>query len=176
MTSQTKKRNPQKEYLFKENTSGRRISEIETFHAICYRLLLGERHPKINSIYNKKDGKLLGTMSRKIPGYQSLQDFLKANQGESKLSLQTKLLEAEVVKIWAAAYMEDEYDLRADNYGFDRSGYCVKIGSEQATWKLTSKYRSIDANTAEPAMGHILAPAAVFRVTKRDIEVFPIFE
>lgn len=161
--------NPKKRYIFKKSPGGRSISEFEAFNGFCYRLLLGERHPKVSVVYHE-DGTRAGLVSKEIDGFVSFRDL-----GRRTIT-PADLLKSEIVKIWAAAYTEEENDLHSGNYGIGAHGFAVKIDDDQATWPLTSKYAMVSPKHTLPTLGYKTAPVNAFRVTRRDIENFPVLQ
>lgn len=124
-------------YVHKKNLSGRSISEIEAFNGLCYRLLLGHRHPKTFSTHGNK-GERVGVASQLIPGFTTLHEF----------SIQTKITESKIISshmimVWIASYIEEEFDLHINNYGLNEEG-CFKIDDDRSGWVLTCKYFGID--------------------------------
>lgn len=166
-----KKNNPTKQYIHKNNPSGRSILEIEVFNGFCYRLLLGERHPKVRGVHNSQ-GDRAGLISKVVMKFKSFHDLIMFYDelGESSLP-QENLLKSEIVKVWVAAYVEEENDLHGGNYGIGPDGFCVKIDDDQSTWPLTSQYSEVDPKKGN--YGYSVAPNAAFPVTEGDILDFP---
>lgn len=160
-TRKSKKTNLEKGYFFKRSPAGRSITEFEAFNGFCYRLLLGKRHPKVRVVYNE-DGTRAGLISRSFDQLVPFKDLIK--KGKSKENFYEKVLESEAVKVYAAAYVEEDTDLNQGNYGIDATGFAVKIDDDRGTWPLTSKYASIHPDYS----------LSTFNVTQRDIENFPV--
>ncbi|OGT35460.1 MAG: hypothetical protein A3F11_01665 [Gammaproteobacteria bacterium RIFCSPHIGHO2_12_FULL_37_14] len=163
-----------KEYVYKA-MGQRYISELEVFNAFCYRLLLGNRHPKAKVVYNVgyQDSKRAGLVSELVTPFTSFYDkCVKKELIVSSISLD-ELISSEIMKVLVAAYVEEENDLHIGNYGIGPDGFCVKIDDNQATWPLTSKYLMLDSEHGEPIFLRNPPPHNAFRVTQRDIETFP---
>jgi hypothetical protein len=164
-----KKTAPKKEYIFKASVTGRPITEIEAFNGFCYQLLLGDRHPKVRSVHDA-NGRRRGVISKVIPGFQSV--YQRASQ-QALISKDT-IINSEMVKVWVAGYVEEEMDFHADNYGFDRHGFCAKIDDDRSTWPITSRYRLIDPELGDEGSECFkVPPVIVFKPTGNDIEKFP---
>ena len=166
-----KKGSPHKQYVFKTNITGRPISEYEAFHGFCYQLLLGNRHPKVRSVHDIL-GNRIGVISELLENFQSLHDYDESHGSLSK----DDIVKTEMIKLWVAAYVEEEADLHADNYGFDHSGFSVKIDDARSGWPLTSKYALIDPDKADAKATFKTSPATAFAVTERDIASFPFLK
>lgn len=158
-----KKSNPNKKYIFKENR--RSLSDFEAYNSYCFRLLLGQRHPKIKSVYNSK-GERLGTLSEQISPLESCEHHHTTTTYKDKRMIKNvpdinEYVHSEMIKVWVAAYVEEENDLHDGNYGFGPRGYIVKWDDDQATLPLIIKYY-----TGEKYLD-------CFPVTQRDIKNFP---
>ncbi|MHB1220735.1 MAG: hypothetical protein ACYC0J_01940 [Gammaproteobacteria bacterium] len=180
---------PEKFFVFKENPSGRPISEIEAFNADCYRLLLGERHPKVRAVHNT-DGVRTGNVSAYIADFVSLAAKYRPlketgyyaytiDDGStchlSPMELAAQLQQSKIMDIWAAAYLEEENDLHDGNYGFTNSGVSIKIDDDRSTWPLSSKYAlegGVKPNDSQ--FQYKTAPCKAFPITSRDIRNFPM--
>ncbi len=171
----------EKEYIFKENPTARSISELEVFNGLCYRILLGEQHPKVKAVHDEK-GVNVGLVSEKLPQFESFHDrFQKGSPDEYQPPTPQELLDSEIVKVWAAAYVEEDSDLHGGNYGFalTPSGKTmgVKIDDDLSTWEMTAKYKGIDPKIGSPecktTKDEVIPPSQAFPVTSRDIESFP---
>lgn len=158
-----------KRYFFKEIPSSRSVAEIEAFNGLCYRLLIGERHPLTRPVHNET-GRRVGVLSAAVPGYKSMNEIILEGGGNVGPS-QEALLKGGVAKIWTAALIEEEYDLNGGNYGFNDRGECVKIDGDHSSWAQISKYHGFDPALTS-ATGRT-APSKVFPITRRDILTFP---
>lgn len=153
--------NPEKRYVLKDNIAHTSISELEAFNADCFRLLLGNRHPKVHSVHNE-NGEKVGVVSRLYSKYESIHDYLLTHQQTSPA--ESDLLKYEVIKVWASALTESEFDLHGGNYGKGPDDYYVKIDDDMASWELSAKFH--------PA--HMRAyPKASYPLTANDILQLP---
>ncbi len=160
-----------KEYVHKDNLSGRQISEIEVFNGFCYRLLLGKRHPKMISTHGSQ-GERTGMASELLSGFRSIWNDYEQYGPLTK----EKLLKSEFIKILVASYTEEETDLHLNNYGFDDTNFCVKIDDDRSTWPLTAKYAGVDPEKGDPTGDYKTPPMTDFIVTERDIASFPTLQ
>ncbi|KTC79946.1 putative teichoic acid biosynthesis protein [Legionella cherrii] len=165
--------------IFKIDESGRRITEIEAFNGIGYRLLLNDRTPKVRSVHDA-EGHRVGVLSREIENYRSLHDYyLKEKQttGSMRSPKQKDLVKSGIGRILAAAYCEEENDLHGGNIGYDPIQLISrKVDHDQANWTFTSKYQNKNPNKPlnkrkERAYG--IKPKDAFPITQRDITHFP---
>lgn len=164
--------------ILKIEGSGRKITEIEAFNGISYRLLLNGRTPRVRSVHDAK-GNRVGVLSREIEHFQSLHDYYlkeKKKTGRMCSPKQRDLVKSGIGRVLAAAYCEEENDLHGGNIGYDPIEIkAYKIDHDQATWPLTSKYRGINPN--KPYYGsirvHGIKPKDAFPITQRDITNFP---
>lgn len=165
--------------IFKIEESGRRITEIEAFNGIGYRLLLNDRTPKVSSVHDA-EGHRVGVLSREIENYRSLHDYyLKEEQttGQMRSPKQKDLVKSGIGRILAAAYCEEENDLHGGNIGYDPIKLISrKVDHDQANWTFTSKYQNKNPNkplyrSDERAFG--IKPKDAFPITQRDITNFP---
>ncbi|VEB38315.1 hypothetical protein [Legionella cherrii] len=165
--------------IFKIDETGRRITEIEAFNGIGYRLLLNDRTPKVRSVHDA-EGHRVGVLSREIENYRSLHDYyLKQQQttGRMRSPKQNDLVKSGIGRILAAAYCEEENDLHGGNIGYDPIQLISrKVDHDQANWTLTSKYKNKNPNKplyqpGERAYG--IKPKDAFPITQRDITHFP---
>jgi hypothetical protein len=179
------------EYVFKVNMSKRAISEFEVFNALCYQVLLDDRHPNVIAVHNNS-GEFVGIASELIPEFKSLHDYFKDIQcvlfkpeqytnhllGKSDLKQSLRspsleiLLKGEIVKVWAAAYTQCESDLHGGNVYFGIDNFFGKIDDDRSSIQYTAKYHSIDPEKGSTILGYS-APVDAFRVTERDILNFP---
>lgn len=168
-----KKQESGKEEIFKEIPSGRRITEIEAFNGLCYRLLLNGQTPKVRSVHDEK-GKRIGVFSRVIRNFKSLHDYYR-EYGCSPS--QDELIQSGIGRILAAAYCEEENDLHGGNIGFDPTLLrSYKIDHDEATWPFTSKYRNLNPHLSDFKEGrraYGIKPIDAFPITQRDITNFP---
>ena len=107
--------------ILKKEESGRRITEIEAFNGMCYRLLLNDRTPKVRSVHNNQSDRF-GVISRAIDNFQSLHDYYlkeKKKIGFMRSPLQQDLVKSGIGRILGAAYTEEENDLHGGNIGYD---------------------------------------------------------
>lgn len=151
-------------YIFKKNATGRMISEIETFNGMCFKLLLDKQHPDVIAVRNAK-GERLGVACEEIKGFKSVYDT--ADSGTA-ITFE-KVVKSKMVKVWASAICEEEDDLHAGNYGFDKNGLCVDIDNDRATWPGTYKYTGVTAAGSE----HRPKPNSCFNTTAEEIKNFP---
>ncbi|KTD73725.1 hypothetical protein [Legionella tucsonensis] len=165
--------------ILKTEESGRRITEIEAFNGICYRLLLNDRTPRVRSVHDSQ-GRRVGVISRAIDNFQSLHDYyLKQRKkiGYMRSPPQIDLVKSGIGKILGAAYTEEENDLHGGNIGYDPINLVSdKIDHDQATWPITSKYQNKNPDkplykNGERAYG--IKPKDAFPITQRDITNFP---
>lgn len=177
---------PQKLVVFKE--AHRSISEIEAFNSECYRLLLGERHPKVRPVHDHTSGARIGTASSYISGFTPLAEKYKKIERSmhyayrkadgttglcSPKELAQQLNQSKMMDIWTAAYLEEENDLHDGNYGFNKDGMSVKIDDDQSAWELTCPYVAdggIDKDNKEVTG---VKPKEAFPITATDITHFP---
>lgn len=161
--------NSQKTYIHKLNTTGRTISEIEAFNGYCYKLLLGDRHPNVKTTHDTL-GHRIGMISEEISGFVSLQNYYKKNGALNK----NELIDAEIVKVWVAAYVEEETDLHPHNYGINEDGFFVKIDDDRSTWPLVCKYKGINPEKGSNLNRYYSTPpVSDFDITTLDIREFP---
>ncbi|MCE0723233.1 MULTISPECIES: hypothetical protein [Legionella] len=165
--------------ILKTEESGRRITEIEAFNGMCYRLLLNDRTPRVRSVHDNQ-GNRVGVISREIDNFQSLHDYYlkqKKLMGNLRSPRQIDLVKSGIGRILGAAYTEEENDLHGGNIGYDPINLIsYKIDHDQATWPITSKYKNINPNKPlykgnERAYG--IKPRDAFPITQRDITNFP---
>ncbi|KTD41780.1 hypothetical protein [Legionella parisiensis] len=165
--------------ILKTDESGRRITEIEAFNGMCYRLLLNDRTPRVRSVHDNQ-GNRVGVISRAIDNFQSLHDYYlkqKKQIGYLRSPPQLDLVKSGIGRILSAAYTEEENDLHGGNIGYDPiSLISSKIDHDQATWPITSKYRNKNPSkplykNGERAYG--IKPKDAFPITQRDITNFP---
>lgn len=162
----TNKSNKTKDGVFKTETFGRRITEIEAFNAICFRLLLNDMTPKVHAVYDEQ-GNRLGSESSIIENFHSLDNkFLPPPSIED-------LAEAGMGRILAADYTEEENDARSGNMAYNPvTKKLHKFDHDQATWPITSTYAGIDPLVRNISNGG-LAPVNAFPVTQSDFDTFP---
>jgi hypothetical protein len=163
-----------KRYIQKSNPSLRSISEIEAFNAACYGLLIDDRHPNVSAVHGES-GERLGIVSEVIPGFVNLLDYVKAN---GKLTEQD-ITHSEMMKVWTAAYIEEEFDLHPRNYGFNELGFCVKIDDDRSTWRLTAKYMGAHPEKEMKVHEHPsykTQPVHAFKVTSQEISSLPLLQ
>ncbi|HHT0592185.1 TPA: hypothetical protein ACTXXA_002170 [Legionella anisa] len=165
--------------ILKTEESGRRITEIEAFNGMCYRLLLNDRTPRVRSVHDSQ-GRRVGVISREIDNFQSLHDYYlkqKRQIGYMRSPPQMDLVKSGIGRILGAAYTEEENDLYGANIGYDPINLkSYKIDHDQATWPITSKYHNKNPNKPlykvdERAYG--IKPKDAFPITQRDITRFP---
>ena len=165
--------------ILKTEESGRRITEIEAFNGMCYRLLLNDRTPRVRSVHDSQ-GRRVGVISREIDNFQSLHDYYlkqKKQIGYMRSPSQMDLVKSGIGRILGAAYTEEENDLYGANIGYDPINLkSYKIDHDQATWPITSKYHNKNPNKPlykvdERAYG--IKPKDAFPITQRDITRFP---
>jgi len=159
-------------YIFKKNTTGRSISEIEAFNGFCFRLLLGDRHPKVRGIHGNHQERQ-GVASKMLSQFETI---YKCAARLDRAFTKDELLKSEIIKIWVAAYSEEDTDLHCGNYGFDHTGFCVKIDDDRATWALTSKFCDVNPETGDPDCDYTTPPITDFAITQRDIASFPFLQ
>lgn len=165
--------------ILKTEESGRRVTEIEAFNGMCYRLLLNDRTPRVRSVHDNQ-GNRVGVISRAIDNFQSLHDYYlnqKKQIGYLRSPPQMNLVKSGIGRILGAAYTEEENDLHGGNIGYDPINLIsYKIDHDQATWPITSKYQNKNPNKPlykdnERAYG--IKPKDAFPITQRDITNFP---
>ncbi|WP_412755894.1 hypothetical protein [Legionella bozemanae] len=165
--------------ILKTEESGRRVTEIEAFNGMCYRLLLNDRTPRVRSVHDNQ-GNRVGVISRAIDNFQSLHDYYlnqKKQFGYLRSPPQMNLVKSGIGRILGAAYTEEENDLHGGNIGYDPINLIsYKIDHDQATWPITSKYQNKNPNKPlykdnERAYG--IKPKDAFPITQRDITNFP---
>ncbi|MBA2652644.1 MAG: hypothetical protein H0U73_10315 [Tatlockia sp.] len=172
------KENDAKVEIFKIVGSGRRITEIEAFNALCFRLLLNDRTPMVRSVHDK-DGNRKGVLSTEIDNFQSLHDYYLKQQAQTGVMAsppQKDLVKSGIGRILGAGYSEEENDLSGANIGYDPINLkTYKIDHGQATFPFTSKYVGKDPNKRQQSSGrgHGVKPTDIFPITQRDINVFP---
>ncbi|KTD05683.1 putative teichoic acid biosynthesis protein [Fluoribacter gormanii] len=164
--------------ILKTDESGRRITEIEAFNGMCYRLLLNDRTPRVRSVHDSK-GNRVGVISRAIDNFQSLHDYY-LREGTSvclKSPPQDDLVKSGIGRILAAAYTEEENDLHGGNIGYDPVELIsYKIDHDQSTWPITSKYQGVNPNKPllmEGERAYGIRPKDAFPITQKDITNFP---
>ncbi|CAM2939028.1 putative teichoic acid biosynthesis protein [Legionella steigerwaltii] len=165
--------------ILKIEESGRRITEIEAFNGIGYRLLLNDRTPRVRSVHDAEEHRR-GVLSQEIDNFQSLHDYyLKEKQktGFMRSPMQKDIVKSGIGRILAAAYTEEENDLHGGNIQYDPIKIISrKIDHDQATWPFTSKYRNKNPNKTrykEDERAYGLKPKDAFPITQRDITNFP---
>lgn len=164
--------------ILKIMDSGGRITEIEAFNALCYRLLLNDRTPMVRSVHDD-EGNRIGVLSTEIADFQSLHEYYlsQAKQtGFLKSPSQTHLIESGIGRILAAAYCEEENDLSGANIGYDALKIkAYKIDHDQATWPFTAKYLGVNPSRPQQSNGRCrgVKPIDAFPVTQRDLNEFP---
>lgn len=156
-----------KEFIYKTNFHNRKITEIEAFNGFCYRMLLGKQHPKVRGLHDTA-GHRAGIIVEKIPGFQNIREYITLNKIYT--FPKEKIISSELLKVWAAAYTEEETDLHYDNYGFDKNGLCVKIDDDRSTWPLTAKYAKVNPETGDM---NYEPPISSWPITSNDISNFP---
>ena len=167
----THKNNPSQQYILKYHQTDRTSSEIESFNAWCYKLLLDDRHPVNISVINK-NLKRIGVASQLEQGYQSIGKLIETQNLRLTNDL---ILKSEMIKVWAAAYCENETDLTLYNYGFNNSGMIMKIDDDRSSWPLTSKYFGVDPSYGQPFDNYYSHPPGEdFPVTEGDIAALPV--
>ncbi|CDZ77150.1 Subversion of eukaryotic vesicle trafficking A [Legionella massiliensis] len=165
--------------ILKTEKSGRRITEIEAFNGMLFRLVLNDRTPKVRSVHDA-DGNRVGVLSRAIDNFQSLHDYyLKQQQltGAMRSPPQADLVKAGIGRILAAAYFGEERDMHGGNVGYDPvAKIASKIDHDQASWPITSKYQNRNPNKVSTDLGereYGVKPKDTFPITQRDISNFP---
>ncbi|PWY56932.1 hypothetical protein DGG96_04220 [Legionella qingyii] len=165
--------------ILKKDESGRRITEIEAFNGMCYRLLLNDRTPSVRSVHDS-NGNRVGVISRAIDDFQSLHDYYSIQRektGRYGSPRQSDLVKSGIGRILAAAYTEEENDLHGGNIGYDPvKQISYKIDHDQATWPITSKYQGINPNKPlfhDNHRAYGIKPKDAFPITQKDITNFP---
>lgn len=165
--------------IFKFDGTGRRITQIEAFNGIAYRLLLNDRTPKVRSVHDRF-GNRIGVFSREIKNFQSLHDYyIKQEEatGEMRSPPQRVLVKLGIGRILGAAYAEEENDLHGGNIVYDPIYKKIyKIDHDQATWPITSKYRNLNPNkpiSKKEERPYGVKPIDAFPITQKDINNFP---
>lgn len=148
----------EREYIFKEDLKKRAVTEIEAFNSFCYRLLLGDRTPKMRTLHDEINERA-GLVITPIPGYESFREYF----SKYKKNPVDLLLTSRVALVLAAGYCEEENDLHSGNFGLDNQLRAVKIDNDQATFSVTSKYINTEGK-------------GKFPVTETDITNFPILQ
>ncbi|HSW69274.1 MAG TPA: hypothetical protein VLI69_03820 [Gammaproteobacteria bacterium] len=173
----TKINNKQKKsYFFKKNKRQRSISDIEVFNGFCYRLLLGDCHPKVKNVHGES-GERLGLISENLSEFESFHGRFKRFEEEKKTyrpPTEKELINSEFIKVLAASFLRRENDLHGGNCGFARvNGQIrgVKIDDDQANWEITCTDAGLTPNTNYPILPE--TPARTFPTTRRDIQNFP---
>ncbi|HSW68590.1 MAG TPA: hypothetical protein VLI69_00330 [Gammaproteobacteria bacterium] len=182
-----------KKYIYKEVASGRSVGEVEVFNGFCYRLLLGDRHPKVKAVHGE-GGERKGLLSKKLEGFESIYDrfnaFKKTKDAAYKPTIndlidagviptEQELLESEMAKVWVASFTERENDAHAGNYGFaivNGKKVAVKIDDDQSEVGLTSQFFEVNPRKKLPLIGYKVAPVDTFPVTERDVINFPYLQ
>jgi len=153
----TKKKNkPESLWFFKKYCKEERpLAEYETYIGEIYRIILGDKAPKIRIVYNES-GEIAGSISKKLPGFIPLsKTILNINQ----------LINDGLSEILFASYFNAEDDLHKGNFGSNG-----KIDHDMSAWPITSHFKG-----KRPILGHTLLPNPhdAFSITKRDIKNFP---
>lgn len=173
-----KKNKNNKIQVYKSNVD-KKITEIEAFNGLCYRLLLNDRSPKVRCVYNEY-GLRDGIISEAILNFQSLHDYYvnhRDERDELQSPSQSDLIKSGIGRILAAAYCEEENDLHGGNIGYDpdlKKAY--KIDHDQATWPLTCIDAKKDPDRVETNEAHRnfgLKPTEAFPITQHDLSHFP---
>lgn len=173
-----RKKNKTEEEVLKIVPSGRRITEIEAFNGICYRLLLNDRTPRVRSVHNAA-GERVGILSRAIPNYQSLHDYYakqKVATGTKQSPPQADLIKSGIGRVLAAAYCEEENDLHGGNIVYDPVEIkSYKVDHDQANWTITAKYHGFDPDEETRIDGRQfgIKPKDAFPITQEDLTDFP---
>ncbi len=157
-------------YVLKHEHTDAESTELEAFNSRCLRLLLGKRVKKVSSNYDPEDHQLTGSSATFIPEFNPLQRHFAENQFTTPPI--EPLIKAEIGKIWAAAYCEEENDLHGGNYGFGfKEKVMVYMDMGQATFPISATYAGFDPQVKDEKLP--AAPIDAFPVTERDILNFP---
>ncbi|HSW68589.1 MAG TPA: hypothetical protein VLI69_00325 [Gammaproteobacteria bacterium] len=180
--------------MFKKAGGGRSGGEIEDFNTECQRLLLGDRVPKVKPVHDPITGERIGHVIEKIEGLESIHDRLKnflrlqdefyeptaANLLRDGVVLsEEEILQYELVKIWAARFIEGDSDPHGGNYGFglkDGKKQAFSFDYDRAEFQVTSHFAGLNPKKAAPWQGYETAPKDMFPLTERDIINFPFLQ